>query len=110
MSDEVKRWKLKYGYDGPLFYDAVDHDDELPDNAVVVLATAYDALEAENAKLRKALLVAQNFIHDYSGRKADAATRVISAALAPAQSALCAICDQIKELHPNTHPWTARKA
>ena len=32
------------------------------------------------------------------------------AALSPAQSALCAICDQIKELHPNTHPWTARKA
>lgn len=25
-------------------------------------------------------------------------------------STLCAICDQIKELHPSTHPWTARAA
>jgi chromosome segregation ATPase len=24
-------------------------------------------------------------------------------------STLCAICDQIKELHPNTHPWTAKE-
>jgi hypothetical protein len=23
-------------------------------------------------------------------------------------STLCAVCDQIKELHPNTHPWTAK--
>lgn len=23
-------------------------------------------------------------------------------------STLCAVCDQIKELHPATHPWTAR--
>ena len=30
------------------------------------------------------------------------------AALAPAHSPLCAVCDQIKELHPNTHPWTAK--
>lgn len=24
-------------------------------------------------------------------------------------STLCAICDQIKELHPSTHPWTAKE-
>jgi hypothetical protein len=24
-------------------------------------------------------------------------------------STLCAVCDQIKELHPNTHPWTAKE-
>lgn len=23
-------------------------------------------------------------------------------------STLCAVCDQIKELHPNTHPWTPK--
>lgn len=23
-------------------------------------------------------------------------------------STLCAVCDQIKELHPSTHPWTAK--
>lgn len=26
----------------------------------------------------------------------------------PPVSALCAVCDQIKELHPSTHPWMAR--
>jgi len=24
-------------------------------------------------------------------------------------STLCAVCDQIKELHPGTHEWTARE-
>lgn len=36
--------------------------------------------------------------------------KMARAALAPAEavSTLCAVCDQIKELHPNTHPWTAK--
>ncbi|MDR5730095.1 MAG: hypothetical protein RB191_22005 [Terriglobia bacterium] len=24
-------------------------------------------------------------------------------------STLCAVCDQIKELHPSSHPWTAKE-
>lgn len=27
----------------------------------------------------------------------------------PPVSTLCAICDQIKELHPASHPWTAKE-
>lgn len=27
----------------------------------------------------------------------------------PQVSTLCAICDQIKELHPASHPWTAKE-
>ena len=31
-------------------------------------------------------------------------------AAAPSQvSTLCSVCDQIKELHPGTHEWTARR-
>ena len=77
MSDAVKR----YWVDDPELHTLLLSDDGGTMHAFV-LATAYDALEAENLQLKAALLVAQNFIHDYSGRKADAATRVISAALA----------------------------
>jgi hypothetical protein len=34
--------------------------------------------------------------------------RLLTASETPV-STLCAVCDQIKELHPNTHPWTAKE-
>lgn len=34
---------------------------------------------------------------------------ILSAEKQTPVSTLCAVCDQIKELHPATHPWTARE-
>lgn len=41
---------------------------------------------------------------DCGKRAADA----LGAAPEPPVSTLCAICDQIKELHPSSHPWTPK--
>ena len=37
------------------------------------------------------------------------ANKAIGSELETPVSTLCAVCDQIKELHPSTHPWTAKE-
>lgn len=61
---------------------------------------AYNALAAELAKCQAELAMQKEILARYHKLNlAHPETPV---------STLCAVCDQIKELHPNTHPWTPR--
>jgi hypothetical protein len=69
-------------------------------------------IAALEAALRKVVMEGKIYAAHHSlERLAQAMYDIAEAALIPAKtpvSTLCAVCDQIKELHPNTHPWTAK--
>lgn len=82
------------------------------------VATINVDLMKRNRELEAALFAVDTdirCIEGMSGKMSELSPRTVLAVRAALPqtetpvSTLCAICDQIKELHPNTHPWTAKE-
>lgn len=73
----------------------------------VELIARCEALEAALRRVDTALDQTSAVL--WKSLKAEVKSVLSSSAETPV-STLCAVCDQIKELHPSTHPWTAKTA
>jgi len=66
------------------------------------------ALLEASARLRVAA-IAGGSDEEYADLAIERYVKLIDSTKEPPVSTLCAICDQIKELHPASHEWTAKE-